>query len=298
MLTIFTCPKGFDDKHIRTIQRNAIRSWLLLKPTPQVILLGDAVGAADICHEFSLLHVPSVDTNEFGTPLLSDVFQKADNVARERLLCYINADIVLPPDFLQTIATVAKTKRRFLMGGRPWNLDVSDELTFEAGWEQKLIERALHEGELRSQWSCDFFVYPKGLWGDLPPFAIGRSYFDNALLYRARRLGAALVDSTSAVIAIHQNHAYARHLSGTSYLDNPEAKRNIALAEGPGRLFTWKNATHVIKEGRVHFETTGYLRFIGPQSAPAKFIYGWILRPARAIYSFSQAWLRIAIRRA
>ena len=40
MLTIFSCPKPFRG-HFGMIQRNAIRSWTLLKPTPDVILIGD-----------------------------------------------------------------------------------------------------------------------------------------------------------------------------------------------------------------------------------------------------------------
>ena len=298
MLTIFACPKGFDDRHIRIIQRNALRSWLFLKPRPQVILFGDATGVAETCIEFSVVHVPRVETNEFGTPLLNDVFQKAESLARGKMLCYINADIVVPTDLHESLELVACHKRRFLMGGRPWNLDVADELSFETGWEKILIDRALQEGELRSPRSCDFFVYPKGLWGELPPFALGRCYFDNALLYRARRLGAALVDSTQAVIAIHQNHPYPSHLSGKGYLDNPEAKRNVELAKGRGRLFTLKSATHVISAGRLRFNAMGFLRVVGPESLTSKFIRTWLLSPLRTVHSLGHARLRIPVRKA
>jgi hypothetical protein len=292
MLTIFACPKGFDDKHIRIIQRNAIRSWLLLKPRPEVFLFGDANGVAGTCAEFGIVHVPHVETNEFGTPLLNDVFRKVESLARGKLFCYINADIMLPTDFYETVTAVAGRKRRFLMGGRPWNLDVEEELTFEDGWQRSLIDRALKEGELRSPRSCDFFVYPRGLWGHLPPFALGRSYFDNALLYRARQAGAALVDATQAVVAIHQNHSSPSHLSGSQYLENPEAKRNKMLAEGPRRLFTWKNATHVFKEGQPRFHLLGYLRVFGPESPVSLFIYRWLLNPIRAIHSMGQEMLQ------
>ena len=46
---------------------------------------------------------------------------------------------------------------------------------------------------------------------EIPPFALGRWYWDNWLVYRARRLGGALIDASACVMAIHQNHDY-RHI--------------------------------------------------------------------------------------
>jgi hypothetical protein len=266
MLTLFACPKPFDNEHIRNIQRNAIRSWLLLRPRPQVILFGDEAGTAETCAEFSVMHVSEVARNEFGTPLLNDVFKKAEELSEAELLCYVNSDILLMSDFTRALESVAGNKDRFLMGARPWNLDVVGELPFEEGWEWRLSERAVAEGELRSARSCDFFVFPRGMWGTLPPFAIGRAYFDNALLHRTRQIGAALIDSTPSVTAVHQNHEYASHLSGDQYLDNDEARRNVVLAGGPAKRLTWKSATYMVRKGAVRFHLMGYLRFFGPWS--------------------------------
>jgi hypothetical protein len=292
MLTIFACPKSFEDKHIRNIQRNAIRSWLLLEPRPQVILLGNEVGIAETCAEFSIRHVPHVKTNEYGTPLLNDVFENAERLATGNLLCYVNADIMLARDFSRALEITVASKPRFLLGGRPWNLDVSDELPFNAGGEEIFRDRAVKEAQLRSPRSCDFFAFPRGLWGELPPFALGRAYFDNALLYRARRIGAALVDATQAVVAIHQNHDYPSHLDGAHKLDNREAKRNVDLADGPGCLFTWKSATHVVRGGRLRFNLPGYIRILGPESPVTKFIRTWFLTPLCSLRSSGAAWVR------
>ncbi len=266
MLTLFACPKPFDDDHIRNIQRNAIRSWLRLEPRPQVILFGNESGTAETCAEFSVIHVPSVKTNEFGTPLLSDIFAKAEKSSTGNLFCYINSDIILMSDFSSALETVVSKKQRFLMGARPWNVDVTGELPFDSGWEGEMAARAVTEGDLRSERSCDFFVFPRGLWGNLPPFAVGRAYFDNALLYRARRIGAALVDATPSVVSVHQNHGYANHLSGSNMLANTEAQTNVVLAGGPSNRLTWKSATYVMRDGLLQFNLLGYLRFFGPWS--------------------------------
>ncbi len=67
MLTLFAIPKAFRG-HINTIQRNAIKSWTLLNPKPEIILLGDDEGTAEVAQEFGLIHIPEVDRNEYGTP--------------------------------------------------------------------------------------------------------------------------------------------------------------------------------------------------------------------------------------
>ena len=47
MLTIFTSPKPFTG-HSRVIQRNAIKSWALLRLAPQIILFGNEEGNAEV----------------------------------------------------------------------------------------------------------------------------------------------------------------------------------------------------------------------------------------------------------
>jgi len=270
-LSIFACPKPFVDPHISMIQRNAIRSWTLLRPRPQITLFGNEAGVSEICREFGLAHVPNVKRNEFGTPLLNDVFAKASCLSDGNCICYINADIVLMRDVERVIGAAARMKRPFLMGGRPWALDVSEPMQFSPGWEEQLRHDVAKVGTLRDWHACDYFVFSKNLWKNLPPFALGRSYFDNALLYLARKRGP-LVDATPEVMAVHQNHPYPAWLGGDLYLTNPEALRNIELAGGRNRLYCWRNATHVLTPGGVKLQLTGYLRICGLYS---KSLYRW-----------------------
>jgi hypothetical protein len=60
------------------------------------------------------------------------------------------------------------------------------------------------------------------MYGEIPQIALGRWYWDNWLAYRARRLGGALIDATSCVTAIHQNHDY-RHIV---HVDSKGESRN------------------------------------------------------------------------
>lgn len=99
LITIFSAPKPFTDAHIATIQRNAIKSWTLL-PDVEVILLGEETGLAQAAHELGVKHIPNVTRNESGTPLISSMFQLARENSSSDLLCIINADMILMPDFV------------------------------------------------------------------------------------------------------------------------------------------------------------------------------------------------------
>src|ERR1700686_3381548 len=99
MFTLFAIPKHFRG-HFATIQRNAILSWTRLAPRPEILLFGNEEGTAEIAHELGLRHFPEVARNEFGTPLLGDLFRKAEQQASSPLLGYVNADIILTNDFI------------------------------------------------------------------------------------------------------------------------------------------------------------------------------------------------------
>src|SRR5881398_2899301 len=204
MLTLFTTPKPFRG-HIAVIQRNAIRSWTLLRPRCEIILCGDDAGVASTAAELSVRHIPDIARNEYGTPLVSDVFAQAERAASHCILCYINADIIVMSDFLAAVSRIQKP--RFLMLGQRWDLDLRTSWDFDQrDWEARLRAEAQARGSLHPYTGVDYYVFPKGLWGEIPPFAVGRVVYDNWLIWRARSRGVAVIDATRAVISIHQNH--------------------------------------------------------------------------------------------
>lgn len=193
-----------------------------------------------------------VHTNEFGTPLLNSAFEQAREAARHRLLCYINADIVLLSDFLPAIQNI--NLKRFLVGGQRWNLDVSHPLDFEdPEWERRIRQRVSQEGVLYPVYGMDYFVFPReSELTHLPAFAVGRPKWDNWMIFNARRLGIPVIDVTQGVTVVHQNHDYAhvKDRKGTHW-EGAEADRNLALAGGENCLLNLADSTHVLKNGRV-----------------------------------------------
>lgn len=246
MLTIFSTPKPFRG-HIGIIQRNAIRSWTLLHPDVEVILFGAEAGAAEVAREFGIHHETQVDRNEHGTPYLRSIFDRAQDLARYSLLCYVNCDILLMPDFREALERVSGWRTAFLMMGRRWDTNITNHLDFSGPhWHRRLRALALREGRQRPPQWVDYFAFTRGLYsGNIPPLVIGRPGFDNWLVWKARASRAAVVDASAVVLAVHQNHDYSHHPGGEQGVwQGEEAQKNLELLGG-GRFFgTMENATH------------------------------------------------------
>ena len=141
-MTIFTIPKPFTNSHINIIQRNAIKSWTLLKPTCEIILLGDDDGVAEIAKEFNLKHIPNVKCNEFGTPLLNSAFELAKQASKNDLLTYINSDIILLSNFINIVKYLPD--KEFLITGARWDIDIKNLIDYNnLNWEEQLTKKKI-----------------------------------------------------------------------------------------------------------------------------------------------------------
>jgi hypothetical protein len=206
MITFFTIPKAFKG-HISIIQRNAIISWLHLHPDCEIILYGDEEGIKEIADEFGLIHIPNIKKNEYGTPFLDFVFDHAQSIAKNNILCYVNADIIFFKDFIDSIQAIKKDP--FLVVGKRWEIDVSHSLCFsDEHWVNDLrtiVENYGKEGHKRS---IDYFAFSKTAQLKLLPFLVGREGWDNWLIYYARKKSIFVVDISQTTRVIHQNHDY------------------------------------------------------------------------------------------
>ncbi len=268
MLTIFSIPKPFRG-HIGTIQRNAIQSWLQLSPPCEVVLCGDDPGVAEAASEFGIKHLSHIARNEYGTPLLNSAFELVQQMARERLIAYVNADIIFLSDLTAAVKRV--TAKRFLMVGQRWDLDVCSPIDFKSeDWEPLLRRQVYSRGTLHPPAGSDYFIFPTGAIGEIPAFVVGRPGWDNWLIHRARALGLPVIDATGANTVIHQNHDYShlREDAKIPTLESDDARYNLKLLGDQEHVFTLYNATHLLTR-----------RLLVPAWTPAHFKRRWKALP-------------------
>ena len=251
VLTFASTPKPFLG-HIGIIQRNAVGSWLQMHPRPHVILFGNEEGTAEVAKELGVEHVPDVERNAFGTPLLPPVFRQMQERAHDDLVCYSNCDIILFQDFLTAASLTRQVFPRFLLLAECRNLDVRSPIDFSRrDWEARLRGQMLAQGRRRVN-ASDFFAFTRGMFPAPPPFTLGRAYFDNWVIWETRRMGLPVVDATGAITAIHQNHHYVAVPGETTESHNGvEAQENLAILGGKPRVYWITDRTHRMTDGRI-----------------------------------------------
>ena len=252
MITLFFCPKPFTGE-VNIIQRNAIKSWQALHPEPEIILIGNEPGAEELCREFDILHIKEVERNEYGTPLVSSLFKKAQGRASYDVLCYINADIMLADNFMEAVKLAKDWKDRFLMVGKRLDVRINEEFDPHVSvWIEKIKSHSIKNGRLHACTGIDYFIFKKGIFLDIPDFSIGRPCWDGWLVYQARHSNIPVIDATSKILAIHQNHQYNNNVfdkNGKWNWSERQIGRNLELSNGLIRDIS--NATHRIKNNRI-----------------------------------------------
>src|SRR5437016_9950822 len=159
LLAILAIPKPFRG-HIGTIQRNAITSWTMVRPRPEIYLFGEEEGVAEIAAELRIGHLHDIARNESGTPLLDDLLHRARRFARTPLLCYVNSDIILLQEFVDAVSAIHVQFPKFLGVAHRLNIELTETLDFVEGGEMKLRSKILPLGTPGNPTAIDVFVFP------------------------------------------------------------------------------------------------------------------------------------------
>jgi len=256
MVTIFSTPKAYRG-HIKIIQMNAIQSWLRLCPPCEIILFGKEEGTAEVAAQYNIQHIPEVECSEFGTPLVNALFRKAEFVATNDVMCYLNGDIILMSDFIEALKNIRYLKNNFLVVGQRCDLPINELWDFKKkGWEISLSAFKTQNGTLSSPRSIDYFVFPKGQWADIPPFVVGRAGWDDWLFTYAYISNICLIDATGALTAIHQTHDYSHHPGGRKaiYQDGIEVRHNFMFIKAKEFLLDIGYAPWVISKKKLRLK--------------------------------------------
>tara|TARA_S200000501_G_scaffold367155_1_gene403080 strand:- start:8469 stop:9314 length:846 start_codon:yes stop_codon:yes gene_type:complete len=242
MFTILTTAKDFDS-NFKLIQVNAINSWRSLSEDIEIIIFGASKGVNEYSKIINATYIPKIKCTDSGIPLISDMIFQGTRRAKYDLLLLINADIILPNNFLDIIQILKNRKKKFLAIGHRWDMDVDEYINFNNPTETKNFWSL--SIEVSKQHSCtgiDYFIFKKGTLKSLPDFAIGRFGWDNWILWYVRRRLIPLIDLSAEIKVIHQNHIYKKHFK-------TDIDKNVKLGEEKGLNILDSN--YLFKNGRI-----------------------------------------------
>jgi len=135
--------------------------------------------------------------------------------------------------------------------GRRWDLDLNSEIAFNANWANELKSRAVTQGKIHGPTAMDYFVFPKHLYQEIPPFAVGRAGWDNWMIYHGMQQPWQVIDATPAMMVIHQNHDYNHLPGGKPHFDLDESSQNVDLAGGYTKSFDLLDVRQELRGGKI-----------------------------------------------
>ena len=260
-ITIFSVPKPFTDPHINLIQRNAIQSWVHLGEFVDVVLVGNEEGVMDVAAEYNVKFMPDVKRSAWGTPLISSIFSLARKASDCPLLVYVNADILFPPAFSKTVWEVASKTEKFLGIGYRWDVEITQPIDFSERWTDQFFEKLIDHGYRNRSVTIDYFVFPRSIYSDVLDFAVGRSGWDNWMIYHAREMNWPVIDLTPSLKVLHQTHDYSHFPDGERHTSQEESQVNLELGGGRKNMYTLMEATYQYKNGTLSRMACSFPRF-------------------------------------
>jgi SAM-dependent methyltransferase len=293
--TFFTTCKPFE-REFADIQWNALRSWKEAYPGCEVIVFGNEPGVSECCRELSFKQIPEVQRSEYGTPLLNSLFEQIEQETTSDILVFINADIMLTQGLIPAVETARRQFEKFLLIARRWNVELKTAWDFTGSeWESRLREFAYSRGSLEPPYGgIDIFAYSRGIWEQLPPFAVGRTRWDSALIYQARRRGIPVIDATEILPVIHQNHDYSHSANGVmGIFKGPEAIANQTLLGGEEFILTPLNATHRLTKAGICPNRVLYPPYLLRKLATLPALHGSLTPVAPLVKWLAPCWRRL-----
>jgi GT2 family glycosyltransferase len=264
-LALFSCADRAGNS-----QLNAWRSWIRI-PSCTVSIFGDAPDVVRQVTQLGVTSIAPVTRNERGRPRLDWIFQMMHERAPAQVLGYVNSDIIILPGLADSIAAVGKDLDEFLIIARRWNVSFPHTIDFGPRWADEVRDFVRTHGKLYTPYAIDLFVFSRGVCLDLPPFALGNDGWDNYLVMRARRRGIPVVDVTSTVMLVHQDHALGPFGSQEERRRSPESRRNFVwMGDSYALLGRTSDATHVVADGCVQSSATATVTVVIPHRGNAR----------------------------
>jgi hypothetical protein len=259
-IALFTAPKPFIDPHIDLIQRNAIRNWKALGDEVEIWLVGNEPGIKEVASEYHVNHIPDVLLSETGVPRIDSIFGMVRDASTAEAICYVNADILFLPDFVSAAKALFESGKKFLAIGRRWDVEITEPCDYSEGWPDRL-SALIDTARLHRPAGSDYFLLRRDCLTQIPPFLVGRSGWDNWMIFKGRQDGLAVVDCTNSITILHQKHDYHHIPNGKIHRLQPDSLINVDLAGGYETMFQLQDSNYYLQDSRVQAKKMDHWRF-------------------------------------
>lgn len=175
------------------------------------------MGVKEFCSEIGARHQPKLMTNSFLSPRLDSLFERAASDSTTEITCFVAADTILPTNFSAKLQKLFDQSQNLLVVGKPNQLPQSYHRMLKQRGKYSISndEFALMTRETTLLTRSRFYAFSKGIWGYLPPLALGSVHWSNFLVINGLLNCPDVVDATQFIPSLHQEHNYTHSLWGT-----------------------------------------------------------------------------------
>ncbi|OWF44161.1 hypothetical protein KP79_PYT23260 [Mizuhopecten yessoensis] len=191
------------------VYNNTLRNWPSLQPHANIILFTNDV-LPDVTKQLGWMVLP-LKRQIKGHPVLKQMFIEAMKLQpNSKLHGFANGDILFTNSFINSLLEIANSpllvNKTYMVVGRRMS---TPNVTRDEASSWETIGKAAERGTLMNKiCGIDYFLTsPDYHWKDIPDVQIGRNYYDNWLVWDARRKGYEVIDATDTLLAVHQIRA-------------------------------------------------------------------------------------------
>ena len=211
-----------------TEQLNALRSWKKLRCNPKIVIIGDDFGVKDICKQENVIHHPIVEKNQYGTPLVGDIFIQGWKYANDDDICiFVNGDIILTDSLCIGLDKFVKDypnykTQKFLITAIRWDWYNFKKIDFsDKKWEQQI--KTNMKGKYANPNAIDLFIHRKNTIRNIPTSGIAKFAYDSWIVGYANSKFNVTINATKIIKIYHQ--------FGKWYQDNKPCERGTKTVE-------------------------------------------------------------------
>lgn len=251
-VTFLSIPKPFNGQ-FETIQYNAINSWIKLSLNPEIILFCNEE-FKEYKFDGNVRYIHKLEYTKYNKPDLSSLFSIAKGIVSTDYVVYINCDIILLDDFSKVLKKVLnEINDDFVIVGRRLDAKIDSKIDFQNHnwWDN--VAKLKDIFPIHSVEGIDYFVFPKKFLNtNIPNFSIGACVWDQWLLYKFLSCGYILIDSSSEISAIHQEHSYEGNIIFEELLSSDIPNHNLELANGRSFMRNISDCHVLIKDSSFY----------------------------------------------